>query len=105
MIENGSRSEGIPGVFQATRVVLYAKAALTGVMGSAPFGYSNAKSHNNSLNISCYRMLTLGESLYGAVRQNKGNISFTEEGIGDRVPLNNPFCGNKSVYTSKIRLK
>ena len=39
MIENGSRSEGIPGVFQATRVVLYAKAALTGVMGSAPFGY------------------------------------------------------------------
>ena len=40
MIENGSRSEGIPGVFQVTRVVLYAKAALTGVMGSAPFGYS-----------------------------------------------------------------
>ena len=40
MIENGSRSEGIPGVFQATRVVLYAKAALMGVMGSAPFGYS-----------------------------------------------------------------
>ena len=31
MIENGSRSEGIPGVFQVTRVVLYAKAALTGV--------------------------------------------------------------------------
>ena len=45
MIENGSRSEGIPGVFQATRVVLYSKAALPGVMGSAPFGYnkSNAK--------------------------------------------------------------
>ena len=42
MIENGSRSEGIPGVFQATRVVLYAKAALPGVMGSALFGYTTA---------------------------------------------------------------
>ena len=39
MIENGSRSEGIPGVFQATRVVFCAKAALPGVMGSALFGY------------------------------------------------------------------
>ena len=43
MIENGLRSEGIPGVFQATRVVLYAKAALPGVMGSALFGYIRAK--------------------------------------------------------------
>ena len=40
VIENGSRSEGIPGVFQATRVVLCAKAVLLGVMGSIPFGYS-----------------------------------------------------------------
>ena len=40
VIENGSRSEGIPGVFQATRVVLCAKAVLLGVMGSIPFGYT-----------------------------------------------------------------
>ena len=40
VIENGSRSEGIPGVFQATRVVLCAKAVLLGVMGSILFGYS-----------------------------------------------------------------
>ena len=39
VIENGSRSEGIPGVFQATRVVLCAKAVLLGVISSAPFGY------------------------------------------------------------------
>ncbi len=43
MIENGSRSEGIPGVFQATRVVLCAKAVLLGVMGSIPFGYTYIK--------------------------------------------------------------
>ncbi len=43
MIENGLRSEGIPGVFQATRVVLYAKAALPGDMGSALFGYTSGR--------------------------------------------------------------
>ena len=54
MIENGLRSEGIPGVFQATRVVLYAKAALPGVMGSALFGYTA----NIRLKPSLYKNLT-----------------------------------------------
>ncbi len=48
MIENGSRSEGIPGVFRATRAVLCTKAVLLGVISSAPFGYTHAKIYNKA---------------------------------------------------------